>query len=305
MQEVIVFALALYIGYFVYLYIYFKSEKFRNIKKQIADHIEDCNELNDHLEELKSAYADASVIDYGASELRDASSFNMRRRKWSEETKSERVHNCSAMVCKNANNQPFKYLCKYFNISVEEETLTQFEDVLNKFCAAEQGKNLLIEERDAILGSISNEIPSIVMAFSKSRVTRELGFESVDLSNLHFPTYTFQYVSAGGNSSSRCDITLDIENLDRFVSYLGGLVKIRKSAAGQRALMTSALREKIKSRDNFTCQICSLSTFQEQNLLLEIDHINPIARGGLTTEQNLQTLCWRCNRSKGAKLLPM
>ena len=27
----------------------------------------------------------------------------------------------------------------------------------------------------------------------------------------------------------------------------------------------------------------------------------PVSKGGLTTEDNLQTLCWRCNRSKGAK----
>ena len=35
---------------------------------------------------------------------------------------------------------------------------------------------------------------------------------------------------------------------------------------------------------------------------VEIDHIIPVSRGGLTTESNLQTLCWRCNRSKGAKM---
>ena len=38
------------------------------------------------------------------------------------------------------------------------------------------------------------------------------------------------------------------------------------------------------------------------NLLLEIDHKIPLAKGGMTTEDNLQTLCWKCNRSKGAKL---
>ena len=38
-------------------------------------------------------------------------------------------------------------------------------------------------------------------------------------------------------------------------------------------------------------------------LLLEIDHIVPIVKGGLTTEDNLQTSCWKCNRSKGSKLI--
>lgn len=66
--------------------------------------------------------------------------------------------------------------------------------------------------------------------------------------------------------------------------------------------MTSKLREKIKERDNYTCQACGLSTSDEKNLLLEIDHIIPISKGGMSTEENLQTLCWKCNRIKGAKV---
>lgn len=33
----------------------------------------------------------------------------------------------------------------------------------------------------------------------------------------------------------------------------------------------------------------------------DIDDIVPVSKGGLTTEDNLQTLCWRCNRSKSNK----
>lgn len=100
-----------------------------------------------------------------------------------------------------------------------------------------------------------------------------------------------------------CSFVFDIENLNRFIAYLADLVKFRNSIAGQRALMTSALREKIKQRDNFTCQNCGLSTEQEPNLLLEIDHIIPLAKNGVTSEENLQTLCWRCNRTKGSKIV--
>jgi len=114
----------------------------------------------------------------------------------------------------------------------------------------------------------------------------------------------FQYslYPAGGNSSSRCDIRLDIDNLDKFIYYLKDIVKFKKSIAGQRALMTSNLREKIKIRDNYTCKQCKLSINDEKNLLLEIDHIIPISKGGITSEDNLQTLCWKCNRSKGSKI---
>lgn len=303
MFEILLIVFFVFVAYKIYVGLYFKSEKFHTIKNSIEQHTKNCNDLNGHIENLKSSYSDITSFDYGESQLYDDSNYNMKRRKWEEEAKSNRTHNCSATVCKNASSQPFKYLCKYFNIKINEETLSTFEEVLNNFSAAEQGKVLLKNERDAIVSSISNSIPSIILQFERERVIRELGFNHIDLSDLYFPVYTFQYVSAGGNSSSKCDIKLNVQNLDKFIAYLSNLVKFKNSIAGQRALMTSMLREKIKNRDNFTCKICSLSIAEEKNLLLEIDHIIPLAKGGITSEENLQTLCWKCNRSKGAKIL--
>ncbi len=289
--------------YEVYVALYFRSKKFYEAKNSIAHHTNDCNELNDHIESLKSTFVEITALDYGESTIQDTSNFKMKRLDWRQQTRSNRVYNCSASVCKNANDQPFKYICKYFNIKANESSLSAFEKVLNNFSAAEQGKVLLSNEKDQIISRIGKSIPALIMLFKRERVIHELGFHRVDLSNLYFPAYTFQYVSAGGNSSFRSGTKLDIQMLDRFIDYLGNLVSFRKSIAGQRALMTSVLREKIKTRDNYTCKICYLSTYDEKNLLLEIDHIVPLSRGGITMEQNLQTLCWKCNRSKGAKIL--
>ena len=110
------------------------------------------------------------------------------------------------------------------------------------------------------------------------------------------------YVSPGGNSTIESNITLDLDNLSDFIEYLSKVVKFKKSVAGQRALMTPKLREHIKERDNYTCQHCGLSIRDEPNLLLEIDHIIPLSKGGMTIENNLQTLCWKCNRKKGSKI---
>ena len=93
----------------------------------------------------------------------------------------------------------------------------------------------------------------------------------------------------------RCDIDFNVSNLERFINFLSEIIEFRQSIAGQRALMTSSLREKIKNRDRYTCQICGLSTEDEPNLLLEIDHITPVSKGGPTEESNLQTLCWKCS----------
>jgi len=293
---------SVFLIYQIYCYLYFNSNKFEKIKDSIQKYIKNCNELNRHIQELKCSYVNIKSYDYGESYIFDNSNYNFKRKEWSKDIKSNLIYNCSATVCKNASNQPFKYLCKYFDIKITEETLSNFESVLNDFAAAEQGKLLLQREKDLILNNISYSIPSPIYTFSKNKLIDKLGFEVIDLSDLYFPVFIFQYVSAGGNSSTKCDIKLNIENLDRFIIYLNDLVKFRNSIKGQRALMTSNFREKIKIRDKYTCQSCGLSTNDEKNLLLEIDHIIPLSKGGITSEVNLQTLCWKCNRSKGAKV---
>jgi len=294
---------ATWLSYQVYLFFYFRSEKFLELKNALDDHVKDCNALNEHILELRGAYAVAQSQNYGNSALTDTSAYNFKRTEWAKAVRAHWVHNCSATVAKNAHNQPFKYLCKYFSITPNEETLEQIEHALNSFAAAEQGRQLLLKQRDDIMESISSAVSPLVRALSKEKLTNKLGFQPVDLSDIHFPVYSFQYVSAGGKSSFNCDVTLDIDNLELFAAYISDLVKFRNSVAGQRALMTAGLREYIKNRDNHTCQSCGLSTADEKNLLLEIDHKIPLSRGGFTTESNLQTLCWRCNRKKGAKLI--
>ena len=281
---------------------YFNSQKFLTIKAQVAQHITECNELNEHIEDLKSSYFYGETLDYGEGQLSDTSSYNMQRRKWAKSMNNRQTYKCSASIVKNAHNQPYKYFCKYFNIKADENTLENFEEMLNNFSAVEQGKHLLINERDEIVSSISNSLSPFILNNYRDRVINELGFENISLSSLYFPVYSFQYISAGGNSSSKFDLKFDIEQIERFIKYLANLIEFKNSIAGQRALMTSKLREKIKARDNYTCQICNLSLEDERNLLLEIDHIIPLSKGGVTCESNLQTLCWRCNRTKGSKI---
>ncbi|MBW4862604.1 MAG: HNH endonuclease [Paeniclostridium sp.] len=298
----LIIVLVLFITWKIYEYTYYKGEKFNKLKKDLNDYILSCNALNDHIEELKQTYSNVKKINYGTAELNDSSRYNFKRPEQLKAKKSEFIYDCSSTVCKNAEQQPFKYLCKYFNIKANEESLENFENILNNFSAAEEGKYLLNNELEKIKRSINNDIPFLIRTFSMKKFMSKLGFKVIDFSTLYFPVYTFRYVSPGGNKSTHCNIKLDIDNLNNFVEYLSEIVKFRKSAAGQRALMTSKLREKIKQRDNYTCQKCGLSINDERNLLLEIDHIVPISKGGMSTEENLQTLCWKCNRTKGAKL---
>lgn len=286
----------------IYEHQYFKSRKFLRMKKRIQSYINDCNELNRHIAELKDISIGKSQTETAKVEYYDTSKWNVKRPELKKQKYAHNVHNCSRTVCDGARRDPFKYICKYFGVSADEETLEKFESILNNFEAAEDGKTALKTEKDKILRKIQKDVPALIRQFSAMKLEKNLGFEEIDLSTAHYPKYTFQYISPGGNTSTKCDIVMDIENLNRFVVYLSEKIKFRKSAAGQRALMTSKLRQKIKERDNFTCQQCGISVEQEPHLLLEIDHIIPISKGGMTTESNLQTLCWRCNRSKSNKI---
>lgn len=290
-------------SWLAYEYFYYKSEKFLSIKSRIQKHINECNQLNRHIEELKSTYIGINQLDFGKSNYQDLSSYNYKRPELKKYKQSNNIYNCSRTVCDGARKQPFKYVCKYFNIKPCEENLEKFEKVLNNFEAAEEGKQIITRQKQGILKQIDSEIPFLIKKFSKNKLEEKLGFEHIDLSTIYFPKYVFSYVSSGGNSSLNCNVVMDIENLNKFISYLSEVIKFNKSVAGQRALMTSSLRRKMLIRDNYTCQICGNSKQKEPNLLLEIDHVIPLSRGGITSEENLQTLCWKCNRSKGTKIL--
>ena len=279
---------------------YFKSEEFLELKEKISKNTNDINELNHHIDELKNTNLVKDRVSEGSSEL-TSGGYNYKHSGWAEISDKNDVYMCSRQVAEKSKEHPFRYICKYFNMKPNEENLAIVEEVFNNYSAVEQGKKSLVAERNDILASIDSNIPEFIKKKAANRFLEEIGIEKINLNDQYFPTYSFQYVSSAGNSTVTNTITMDLENLEDFIEYIGDQIKWKKSVAGQRSLMTSALREMIKKRDDYTCQKCGISTNDEPHLLLEIDHIKPLSKGGMTTENNLQTLCWRCNRSKGAK----
>ena len=64
----------------------------------------------------------------------------------------------------------------------------------------------------------------------------------------------------------------------------------------ERGKVSNKMRFSIYERDGFRCRKCGVS---DRYADLEIDHIIPIAKGGKSTYDNLQTLCHKCNVEKG------
>lgn len=67
-----------------------------------------------------------------------------------------------------------------------------------------------------------------------------------------------------------------------------------------RKRLTKKLRFEVFKRDAFTCQYCGRMA---PDVVLEVDHINPIANGGDNELMNLITSCFDCNRGKGKRTL--
>lgn len=60
-------------------------------------------------------------------------------------------------------------------------------------------------------------------------------------------------------------------------------------------------RFEVFKRDGFCCQYCG--AHPSDSVMLEIDHIHPVSRGGKNDIDNLVSACLDCNRGKGANLL--
>lgn len=130
-------------------------------------------------------------------------------------------------------------------------------------------------------------------------------------------TVNYSYRSPAGRNYYENEITIDFpaylrrveaqqqqarqrENqntLAHYRSYTGGFSK-SAWARQQRAKMTPRLRYRILRRDGFVCQICGRG--QADGVVLHVDHIKPVSKGGKTEPDNLRTLCDQCNLGKGA-----
>ena len=209
-----------------------------------------------------------------------------------------KIHKCSSSVISNAQNDEIKYLIKYSNLENSIECVEELSfciDFLKKLSEFKSDMGVLLNE-------INSNLPLFVRAFaSKKQIPYIVSNTDFKLDKITNPQFVFLYISPGGKSRRE----YRIEITDNLLEDLKGEISFKISKKGnmkmQRNAMTNDLREAIKKRDNYTCCICGNSVFAEPNLLLEVDHIVPISKGGKTEAANLQTLCWKCNRSKSNK----
>lgn len=70
----------------------------------------------------------------------------------------------------------------------------------------------------------------------------------------------------------------------------------------RRVGISLGLRYDVLRRDRFRCVLCGSNPASKVGCELHLDHITPVALGGMTVVENLRTLCDDCNLGKGAKV---
>lgn len=304
----------IFIAFKIYMYrqrriakdLYFQSEEFLAIKSEVDSLVVEHNAVAEYVTEIYSK----GLFDLGASTTgRYAHLASVRKVEYQnykgaqhEPTYHPNVHNASLQVVSNAERDPIHYLMKYFHIYPDLETLKEVQQISMDIDRLESAIENLNQREEYILDRGSP--PDFIVKYYKKEFWGQVNVCLMPIV-VPYSTYKFEYVSAAGNKKRTVTITLDIPTLEALSETIAREIRRRESAAGQRALMTTKLRELIKERDEYTCQnpSCGLSIMEEPNLLLEVDHIIPISRGGLSEPDNLQTLCWRCNRAKGSKMI--
>ena len=68
----------------------------------------------------------------------------------------------------------------------------------------------------------------------------------------------------------------------------------------KRKAISKKTRFEVFKRDRFTCTYCGRKA---PDVILEVDHIVPVAEGGKNNLMNLVTSCRDCNRGKGKRIL--
>jgi hypothetical protein len=72
----------------------------------------------------------------------------------------------------------------------------------------------------------------------------------------------------------------------------------RVKPAPDREKVPPKLRVAVLKRDHNRCVKCGADPKRDRSVRLEVDHIIPDSKKGQTVMENLQTLCFRCNRGK-------
>lgn len=279
---------------------YYKSKGFAQIKETCNLLTQSRKEFNEYIDEKAQSISQLFGKRIVRNETENEDSYNIIRAY--KKSITPFTAEVSATVFGSAENNPIDYIIKNFypNKSQYKEQIQKLKILIEELETLREAKDIINNYKKDYDQYIKN-VPDYVLENDEDGFYSRLGLAVIDEAVLNVE-YKFAYTSGGGKAQRSFTVPMNEENIIELINRLESKLSMEALAKEQRAMMTSKLRAHIKERDNYTCCQCGNSVQKEPNLLLEIDHIIPVSKGGLTKEDNLQTLCWKCNRSKGAKI---
>lgn len=280
---------------------YYNSSDFNQIKDACKSLMDSQREFNEYIDEkAKSISALFGVRVVRNETVVDDENNYIRPYKKSITPFTAEV---SSSVFASAENNPLDYVVKYFypNKELYPLQIQKLQLLVEELETLKEAKQIIDNYKKEYHQFITN-VPQFILDNDEDGFYSRLGFANISESVLTVE-YRFSYTSDGGMAHRSFTVPMKEDTIVLLVQMLQSKLTMAAFAKEQRNMMTSKLRQHIKERDNYTCKYCGNSTFKEPNLLLEIDHIIPVAKGGCTVEDNLQTLCWKCNRQKSSKLI--
>jgi hypothetical protein len=150
------------------------------------------------------------------------------------------------------------------------------------------------EEKNVSIEALFDNLRIVWIAKGRQPVYREMGYPPSQYTS---STYNARF---GGwrNALEQFVAAFDQEKYD--VVRQDSKVNRTKATKRTKRDPTLALRFVVLKRDNFCCVACGRSPATVAGLVLEVDHLLAWSRGGETIAENLQTLCFDCNRGKCA-----
>lgn len=280
---------------------YYSSPDFANVKNICNKLMQSQREFNEYIAEKAKSVSKLFGTRVTRNETNNEDVYNFIRTY--KKTVTPFTAEVSATVFGSAENNPIGYVIKYFypNKGKYKEQIEKLRTLIEELETLKEAK-VIIDNYKKQYQEYIKDVPSFILDLDENGFYSRLGFATIDESILEIE-YKFVYTSNGGMAQRSFSVPMTEENIIELINQLENKLTTTAQIKEQRALMTRKLRAYIKERDNYTCCICKNSVYNEPNLLLEVDHIIPISKGGMTEENNLQTLCWKCNRAKADKII--
>lgn len=280
---------------------YYSSPDFANVKNICDKLMQSQREFNEYIAEKAKSVSKLFGTRVTRNETNNEDVYNFIRTY--KKTVTPFTAEVSATVFGSAENNPIGYVIKYFypNKGKYKEQIEKLRTLIEELETLKEAK-VIIDNYKKQYQEYIKDVPSFILDLDENGFYSRLGFATIDESILEIE-YKFVYTSNRGMAQRSFSVPMTEENIIELINQLENKLTTTAQIKEQRALMTRKLRAYIKERDNYTCCICKNSVYNEPNLLLEVDHIIPISKGGMTEENNLQTLCWKCNRAKADKII--